>query len=80
VLDGIIELTAAELPRFGLREPRLALAGLNPHAGEDGLLGGEEERCCSRRSVRRGPGACASRGRSRPTRCSSARHAASSTP
>jgi len=44
VLDGIIELTAAELPRFGLREPRLALAGLNPHAGEDGLLGGEEER------------------------------------
>ena len=43
VLDGIIELTAAELPRFGLRAPRLALAGLNPHAGEDGLLGGEEE-------------------------------------
>jgi 4-hydroxythreonine-4-phosphate dehydrogenase len=43
VLDGIIALTAAELPRFGVRAPRLALAGLNPHAGEDGLLGGEEE-------------------------------------
>jgi 4-hydroxythreonine-4-phosphate dehydrogenase len=43
VLDGIIDLTAAELPRFGIRDPRLALAGLNPHAGEDGLLGGEEE-------------------------------------
>jgi 4-hydroxythreonine-4-phosphate dehydrogenase len=43
-LDGIIDLTARELPRFGVNEPRLALAGLNPHAGEDGLLGGEEER------------------------------------
>jgi 4-hydroxythreonine-4-phosphate dehydrogenase len=44
VLDGVIDLTASELPRFGVREPRLALAGLNPHAGEDGLLGDEEER------------------------------------
>jgi 4-hydroxythreonine-4-phosphate dehydrogenase len=43
-LDGVIELTAKELPRFGIDAPRLALAGLNPHAGEDGLLGGEEER------------------------------------
>ena len=42
-LNGVITLTDAELPRFGLREPRLALAGLNPHAGEDGLLGGEEQ-------------------------------------
>jgi 4-hydroxythreonine-4-phosphate dehydrogenase len=42
-LDGVIDLTATELPRFGMREPRLALAGLNPHAGEDGLLGGEDE-------------------------------------
>jgi 4-hydroxythreonine-4-phosphate dehydrogenase len=44
LLDGVVDLTAAELPRFGLRNPRLALAGLNPHAGEDGLLGSEEER------------------------------------
>ena len=43
LLDGIVDLTAAELPRFGLARPRLALAGLNPHAGEDGLLGTEEE-------------------------------------
>jgi 4-hydroxythreonine-4-phosphate dehydrogenase len=43
VLDGIVNLTAAELPRFGLPQPRLALAGLNPHAGEDGLLGTEDE-------------------------------------
>ena len=29
--------------RFGLPRPRLALAGLNPHAGEHGLFGREEE-------------------------------------
>ncbi|HEY0267465.1 MAG TPA: 4-hydroxythreonine-4-phosphate dehydrogenase PdxA [Rhizomicrobium sp.] len=27
---------------FGILNPRLAVAGLNPHAGEDGMLGGEE--------------------------------------
>ena len=43
-LDGIIHLTARELPRFGFPRPRLALAGLNPHAGEEGLLGDEEAR------------------------------------
>ena len=43
-LDGIIQLTARELPRFGFPRPRLALAGLNPHAGEEGLLGEEEAR------------------------------------
>jgi 4-hydroxythreonine-4-phosphate dehydrogenase len=44
VLASIVDLTAAELPRFGIAQPRLALAGLNPHAGEDGLLGDEEVR------------------------------------
>jgi 4-hydroxythreonine-4-phosphate dehydrogenase len=29
--------------RFGVRAPRLALSGLNPHAGEDGALGREEQ-------------------------------------
>ena len=43
-LAGVIDLTARELPRFGPVSPRLALAGVNPHAGEDGLLGSEEER------------------------------------
>ena len=38
----IIELTHRELPRFGIAHPRLALAGLNPHAGEHGVLGTEE--------------------------------------
>jgi 4-hydroxythreonine-4-phosphate dehydrogenase len=42
LLEGIIELTAASLPRFGIPAPRLALAGLNPHAGEEGLMGHEE--------------------------------------
>jgi 4-hydroxythreonine-4-phosphate dehydrogenase len=35
--------TAAALRRdFGLASPRLAIAGLNPHAGEQGALGDEE--------------------------------------
>jgi 4-hydroxythreonine-4-phosphate dehydrogenase len=44
VLADTFDITARELPRFGIESPRLALAGLNPHAGEDGLLGSEEER------------------------------------
>jgi 4-hydroxythreonine-4-phosphate dehydrogenase len=43
LLRDIVDLTARELPRFGITRPRLALAGLNPHAGEDGLLGSEDE-------------------------------------
>ncbi len=36
-------VTAAALARdFGLARPRLAAAGLNPHAGEDGAIGREE--------------------------------------
>lgn len=35
--------TAAALRRdFGIAAPRLAVAGLNPHAGEGGVMGGEE--------------------------------------
>jgi 4-hydroxythreonine-4-phosphate dehydrogenase len=30
--------------RFAIREPRLAVAGLNPHAGESGAMGDEDER------------------------------------
>jgi len=38
-----IEITARDLGRyFGLERPRLAVSGLNPHAGEDGGLGREE--------------------------------------
>ena len=42
-LDATIALTACELPRFGFARPRIAVAGLNPHAGEHGLFGHEEE-------------------------------------
>lgn len=42
VVKDIIQLTHRELPRFGFIKPRLALAGLNPHAGEHGLIGRED--------------------------------------
>jgi 4-hydroxythreonine-4-phosphate dehydrogenase len=42
-LEQTITLTARELPWFGIARPRIAVAGLNPHAGEHGLFGGEEE-------------------------------------
>jgi 4-hydroxythreonine-4-phosphate dehydrogenase len=43
VLDATIALTADELPRFGHPRARLAVAGLNPHAGEHGVIGREED-------------------------------------
>jgi 4-hydroxythreonine-4-phosphate dehydrogenase len=42
-LERVIHLTAESLPAFGIASPRLAVAGLNPHAGEDGLLGSEDD-------------------------------------
>lgn len=42
-LIGVIRLTAQELPRFGFPRPRLGLAGLNPHAGEHGVIGTEDD-------------------------------------
>ncbi|TPJ08652.1 4-hydroxythreonine-4-phosphate dehydrogenase PdxA [Mesorhizobium sp. B2-7-3] len=37
-------ITAADLAsRFGIARPRLAIAGLNPHAGEGGSMGTEDE-------------------------------------
>ena len=35
-------LTAAFLRKRGIRQPRIAVAGLNPHAGENGAFGTEE--------------------------------------
>ncbi len=38
-----LEITAESLiSRFGIPAPRIAVAGLNPHAGESGLFGDEE--------------------------------------
>lgn len=42
-VEETIALTASELPRFGWPSPRLALAGLNPHAGEHRLMGVEDD-------------------------------------
>ena len=43
LISQIIIGTAHGLKRcFGICEPRIAVAGLNPHAGEDGAMGSEE--------------------------------------
>jgi 4-hydroxythreonine-4-phosphate dehydrogenase len=39
----VARLVARELPRFGAARGRIALCGLNPHAGEGGLFGREEQ-------------------------------------
>ncbi|MGY6547475.1 MAG: 4-hydroxythreonine-4-phosphate dehydrogenase PdxA [Roseinatronobacter sp.] len=42
-LEQCLRITRAGLMRdFGIAAPRLAVAGLNPHAGEDGVMGREE--------------------------------------
>jgi 4-hydroxythreonine-4-phosphate dehydrogenase len=43
VVEDTIELTARALPRFGFASPRIGVAGLNPHAGEHGVIGREDE-------------------------------------
>ncbi|HWK08512.1 MAG TPA: 4-hydroxythreonine-4-phosphate dehydrogenase PdxA, partial [Vicinamibacterales bacterium] len=43
VADFTIDITARELPRFGHARPRIAFAGLNPHAGEHGVIGVEDD-------------------------------------
>ena len=41
-IERIIRLTDRELKRWGVAEPRLAVAALNPHGAEGGLFGVEE--------------------------------------
>jgi 4-hydroxythreonine-4-phosphate dehydrogenase len=41
-LVSIAELAFSTLKDIGFKNPRIAVAGLNPHAGENGLLGREE--------------------------------------
>jgi 4-hydroxythreonine-4-phosphate dehydrogenase len=43
LMDFTIDVTAAALPRFGLGRARIAVAGLNPHAGEHGVIGAEDD-------------------------------------
>lgn len=45
LLEETIRITHAGLVRdFGVARPRISVAGLNPHAGEGGAMGWEEER------------------------------------
>ncbi|PCI44921.1 MAG: 4-hydroxythreonine-4-phosphate dehydrogenase, partial [Alphaproteobacteria bacterium] len=37
------KINAALIQDFGLKNPRIAVAGLNPHAGESGTMGNEEQ-------------------------------------
>ncbi len=56
ILD-VIELSHQACRRFGIRRPKIGVAGVNPHAGEGGLLGGEERRFIApavRRAARKG--------------------------
>lgn len=57
LIEDVVDLTARELPRFGVARPRIAVAGLNPHAGENGLLGAEDDAV-----LRPAVNACAARG------------------
>jgi 4-hydroxythreonine-4-phosphate dehydrogenase len=43
VLADTVRITAAALPAFGCPRARLAVAGLNPHCGEHGLMGHEDD-------------------------------------
>jgi 4-hydroxythreonine-4-phosphate dehydrogenase len=53
----VIELSHDLCKRLAIRRPKIGVAGLNPHAGEGGLLGHEEQRIIApavRRAVRKG--------------------------
>jgi 4-phospho-D-threonate 3-dehydrogenase / 4-phospho-D-erythronate 3-dehydrogenase len=41
---SVIRLTDQTLKRFGIEHPKIAVAGLNPHAGEDRLFGDEDRK------------------------------------
>lgn len=49
----VLQLGEAALRRAGIARPRIALCGLNPHAGENGLFGHGEERERIEPAVRR---------------------------
>ena len=71
--------TAISRRRFGLARPRLAFAGLNPHAGEGGAMGREEIRTIAPAiEALRAEGSTSSV-RCPPTRCSTPRRARATT-
>ncbi len=65
---------------FGIAQPRLAMCGLNPHAGEDGHLGREEIEVITPALEGLRPKGSTSAGRIRPTPCSARAPAPAMTP
>lgn len=41
-LEKTIKITHYSLKKYGLKNPKISICGLNPHAGENGYLGDEE--------------------------------------
>jgi 4-hydroxythreonine-4-phosphate dehydrogenase len=64
---------------FDIAKPRLAVAGLNPHAGEDGTLGEEDESIVAPAVARLRARASTPPGLYQPTRCSMTRRARATT-
>ncbi|HUT54581.1 MAG TPA: 4-hydroxythreonine-4-phosphate dehydrogenase PdxA [bacterium] len=48
ILATIMTVRSELARRFRIKSPRISVSGLNPHAGEDGLLGSEEKDVISR--------------------------------
>jgi 4-hydroxythreonine-4-phosphate dehydrogenase len=46
----LIHLVAEQLHRFGFEAPSIAVAAVNPHAGEDGMFGSEDQKSWRPRS------------------------------
>ena len=45
IILKIKQLNTSLIQDFGIRTPKISVLGLNPHAGENGLLGEEENNC-----------------------------------
>ena len=43
IIEKTKQLNHSLITDFGIRKPKIAVIGLNPHAGEDGMLGSEEK-------------------------------------
>ena len=70
LIQSTARIVAADMTRrFGIATPRLAFAGLNPHAGEGGAMGREEIETITPAIAELRPKGSTSSGRCPPTRC-----------
>lgn len=44
LVEAAVQAARETLPRLGIADPRICVIGINPHAGEDGLFGDDDER------------------------------------